>query len=199
MYAKSKETTQTILDAARALFSEKHYADVTINEIVTYATISKGALYHHFQNKEDVYLKMMHHYLAQIQESTEDVARNSTGTCRERLYQSALNFLQLPDELLGVLRLVRRDINLFEAPMRNELIRAYQLAVPQQVEIIIRDGIEAGELRPIDSQLLSWELVAVMEVASHPYGRGIIGGPEDMAQFVTNLFLDGAIAKSSGR
>lgn len=196
MYAKSKETTQSILDAARALFSEKHYADVTINEIVTHANISKGALYHHFSNKEDVYLKMMHHFLAQIQESTEDVAQNSTGSSRERLYQSTLNFLQLPEELLAVLRLVRRDINIFENPTRNELIHAYQSAVPEQVEAIIRDGIESGEIEQSDPRLLSRELVALVEVVLHPYSRNLIGGPPEMANFVTHLFLDGVAANN---
>jgi AcrR family transcriptional regulator len=197
MYSKSKETIQTILDAARPLFVEKNYADVTINDIVTRANVSKGALYHHFSSKEDLYLKMMHHYLEQIQLSTQDVAENSTGPCRERLYESTLNFLQLPEELLGILRLVRRDINIFKDPMRNALIRAYQTAVPEQVETIIRDGITTGELKPIDARLLSWELVALVEVVLRPYSRNIIGGPQAMADFVINLFFDGVVAHAN--
>lgn len=191
MYAKSKETIQTILEAARTLFTEKNYADVTINEIVTRSSVSKGALYHHFSSKEDLYLKMMHHYLEQIQKSTQDAVKNSTGPCRERLFASMLSFLQLPDELLAVLRLVRRDINIFKDPMRTELIRAYQTAVPEQVETIIRSGIEAGELRPLDARLLSWELVALVEVVLRPYSREIIGEPHTMAEFVIGLFFDG--------
>jgi AcrR family transcriptional regulator len=195
MYAKSKETIQTILDVARTLFLEKNYADVTINDIVTLSNVSKGALYHHFSSKEELYVKMMHHYLAQIQESTQEVVESSTGPCRERLYASMFNFLQLPDELLGVLRLVRRDINIFKNPERAALIRAYQTAVPEQVEIIIRSGIKAGELRPIDARLLSWELVALVEVVLHPFSRQIIGGPKEMADFVIGIFFDGINAR----
>src|SRR5690606_30840589 len=125
MYSKSKQTIQTILEAARSLFIEKNYADVTIADIVSKAEISKGALYHHFSGKEDLYLKMMHHFLEEVQASTEAVAENSVGSCRERLRESTLNFLQLHDDLLAVLRLVRRDINIFGDPMRTELIRAY--------------------------------------------------------------------------
>ena len=195
MYAKSKETIQTILDVARILFLEKNYADVTINDIVTLSNVSKGALYHHFSSKEELYVKMMHHYLAQIQESTQEVVESSAGPCRERLYASMFNFLQLPDELLGVLRLVRRDINIFKNPERAALIRAYQTAVPEQVEIIIRSGIKAGELRPIDARLLSWELVALVEVVLHPFSRQIIGGPKEMADFVIGIFFDGINAR----
>lgn len=193
MYTKSKQTIQTILEAARSLFIEKNYADVTIADIVAKAEISKGALYHHFSSKEDLYLRMMHHFLAEIQKSTQSVADNSAGSCRQRLTESTLNFLQLSDDLLAILRLVRRDINIFKDPMRNELIRAYQKAVPEQVERIIRDGIDNGELIDTDSRILSWELVALVEVILRPYSRNHIGegDAEAMCNFVIKLFFDG--------
>jgi AcrR family transcriptional regulator len=194
-YAKSKITIGAILDAARMLFVEKNYADVTITDIAAAAEVSKGALYHHFSSKEDIYLQMMHHFLREIQVITQAAAENSTGSCRERLRQSLGSFLQLPDELLNVLRLVRRDINIFTDPMRHELIVAYQTAVPEQVEHILRDGIANGEIQPIDSRLLSWELVALVEVALRPYSRRVLGGRENMADFVIQLFLDGVAAR----
>lgn len=190
-YAKSKETIQGILEVARTLFTEKNYADVTINDIVTHANISKGAVYHHFASKEDVYIKMMHHYLAEIQEITQHTAETSTGSCRERLRQSVYSFLEIPQELLRVLRLVRRDINIFNDPVRHDLIRAYQTAVPEQVESIIRDGIASGELPPVDARMFSWQMVSLVEIMLHPYSRGIVGSTEQMADFVVTLFFDG--------
>jgi AcrR family transcriptional regulator len=190
-YAKSKITINSILEAARMLFVEKNYADVTITDIATAAEVSKGALYHHFSSKEDVYLQMMHHFLREIQAVTQAAAENSTGSCRERLRQSLVTFLQLPDELLNVLRLVRRDINIFTDPMRRELIEAYQMAVPEQVERILRDGIASGVIQPVDARLLSWELVALVEVALRPYSRRMLGEREDMADFLIRIFLDG--------
>lgn len=177
------------------LFVEKNYADVTITDIAAAADVSKGALYHHFSSKEDIYLQMMHHFLREIQVVTEAAAANSTGTCRERLRQSLVSFLQLPDDLLNILRLVRRDINIFADPMRHELIVAYQTAVPEQVERILRDGIASGEIQPIDSRLLSWQLVALVEVALRPYSRRLLGEGEDMADFLIRLFWDGVAAR----
>lgn len=190
-YAKSKETIQGILEVARRLFIEKNYADVTINDIVTRANLSKGAVYHHFSNKEDVYLKMMHHYLAEIQKTTQHTTQTSTGSCRERLRQSVCSFLQIPEDLLGILRLVRRDINIFHDPVRANLVRAYQTAVPEQVEIIIRDGINKGELPNVDARMLSWQMVALVEVTMRPYSRAIVGNVERMADFVVTMFFDG--------
>jgi len=194
-YAKSKITINTILEAARMLFVEKNYADVTITDIAAAADVSKGALYLHFSSKEDIYIQMMHHFLREIQAVTQAAAENSTGTCRERLRQSLVSFLHLPDELLNVLRLVRRDINIFTDPMRRELIEAYQMAVPQQVERILRDGIASGEIQPIDARFLSWQMVALVEVALRPYSLRVLGGRENMADFLTRLFLDGVAAR----
>ena len=190
-YAKSKETIQDILEVARTLFTEKNYADVTINDIVTHASISKGAVYHHFASKEDVYLKMMHHYLAEIQKITQHTTETSSGSCRERLRQSVFSFLQIPEELLGILRLVRRDINIFNDPVRHDLIRAYQTAVPEQVEKIIRDGIAMGELPRVDARMFSRQMVALVEVILHPNSRKIVGGTEQMADYVVTMFFDG--------
>lgn len=190
-YAKSKEMIQVILEVARAHFTEKHYADVTINNIVTSANISKGAVYHHFSNKEAVYVTMMHHYLAEIQKITQHTTETSSGTCRQRLRQSIYSFLQIPEELLAVLRLVRRDINVFKDPVRLELIRCYQAAVPEQVESIIKDGIASGELPNVDSRMLSWQMVALVEVILRPYSRAMIGSTDKMADFVITMFFDG--------
>jgi AcrR family transcriptional regulator len=191
MYAKSKDTIQGILEAARTLFTEKHYADVTINDIVSSANISKGAVYHHFSNKEDIYIRMMHHYLAEIEKITRHTTETGTGSCRERLHQSVYSFLEIPEELLGILRLVRRDINMFRDPVRLELIRAYQTAVPEQVEVIIQDGIIGGELPEVDARMLSWQIVALVEVILRPYSRAALGNTGQMADFVLTMFFDG--------
>jgi AcrR family transcriptional regulator len=190
-YAKSRETITNILEAARTLFVEKNYANVTIADLAAQANVSTGALYHHFSSKEEVYLQMMHHYLQEIRENMQAAAKDTTGSCQERLYQSNLTFVRLPDELQRVLGLVRRDINIFTDPMRSELIRAYQFAIPEPVEAILRDGIASGEVKPVDARLLSWELIAMVEVTLSPYSRSVIGGPEKTVQFVLDLLMDG--------
>jgi AcrR family transcriptional regulator len=190
-YSKSQETINNILEAARTLFVEKNYANVTIVDIAAQADVSTGALYHHFPSKEDVYLQMMLRYLQEIKTSMQAAIAEDIRSCREQLNQSILAFLRLPHELQRILRLVRRDINIFADPMRREIIRAFQTAIPELVEEILRDGMAHGELRTCDVRLLSWELVAMVEVTLSPYAHSIIGGPEETADYVLGLLFDG--------
>ncbi len=196
-YAKSKETKKRILEAAKTLFVERNYGKVPIADIAAQAKVSTGALYHHFSSKEDIYLQMMHHYLGEIRATIVAAIERSSGSCRERLHQSNLAFLSLPDELHGVLRLVRRDINIFTDPMRRALIRAYQTAIPEPLEAVLREGIANGELLQVDARVLSWELVAMVEVALAPYSGRAIGGPEETSEFVLRLFLGGIATREA--
>ncbi|MFB6814018.1 ScbR family autoregulator-binding transcription factor [Streptomyces sp. NPDC056347] len=47
-------TRQTILSAAAKIFEEHGYQAATISQILTEAGVTKGALYFHFQSKEDL-------------------------------------------------------------------------------------------------------------------------------------------------
>jgi AcrR family transcriptional regulator len=196
MQDRSVVTINNILEATRDLFIEKQYADVTLKEIAKTAGVTKGALYHHFATKEDLYISMMHHYLDEIKESTQGNIQNSRGlSCRERLYLSLLNFLKLPNYALKVVGLVRRDNNLFKDPTRAELIQAYQAAIPDPVETILADGMSNDEIITADARLLAWQYIALVEVSIHPYGYKILGEPESMADFVVTTIFSGIEAK----
>jgi AcrR family transcriptional regulator len=51
---RSTATRRRILDAARELFAERGFAGTSIDEVVTAAGVTKGALYHQFRDKTDV-------------------------------------------------------------------------------------------------------------------------------------------------
>ncbi|AZM94107.1 MULTISPECIES: ScbR family autoregulator-binding transcription factor [Streptomyces] len=52
-------TRQAILSAAAKIFEERGYQASTISEILTVAGVTKGALYFHFQSKEDLALGVL--------------------------------------------------------------------------------------------------------------------------------------------
>jgi len=191
MYTKSIATIANILSSAEVSFLSKNYADVTMEDIAEGAGVTRGAAYHHFANKESLYVAMMQSALKEKQALLQ-TAVASPGTCRERLRRLTQIFLELPREKRDVMKLVRRDINIFKDPVRNQLVRAYQSALPEQIEIILQDGIRDGELAPADVRLLSWMYVAIVEVILTPYAERVFDNRNEMLDFVVHLFFSGA-------
>jgi AcrR family transcriptional regulator len=48
-------TRQALLEAARTLFGERGYAATPLDEITSAAKVTKGALYHHFGGKQELF------------------------------------------------------------------------------------------------------------------------------------------------
>jgi AcrR family transcriptional regulator len=53
--ARSAATREALVTAARALFAERGYVDVGTEEIVRAAGLTRGALYHHFADKVELF------------------------------------------------------------------------------------------------------------------------------------------------
>jgi AcrR family transcriptional regulator len=68
--AQGDTTRAALVIAARQLFGEKGFADTSIDEIVTRAGVTKGALYHHFDGKEDLFKAVFE----QVQREVSDQA-----------------------------------------------------------------------------------------------------------------------------
>ena len=192
-YPKSVGTIARILEAAARLFVAKSYADVTINQIAEEAGLTKGAVYHHFPSKEDVYLAMMQRDL-EDKRALFERALHTDDSCRTRLGSLVATFLDLSPVKRDLMRLVRRDVNIFEEPARSDLIRAYQVALPEQVEHVIREGIERGELREADPRLLSWQFVSLVEDVLNRYADSLFEDSDSKRTYILDLFFHGAAA-----
>src|SRR4051794_27037379 len=51
----SQGARDAVVKAARELFMERDYAEVSTAEILARAGVSRGALYHHFSSKQELY------------------------------------------------------------------------------------------------------------------------------------------------
>lgn len=78
---RAESTRNALLRHARRLFTQKGYAEASTDEVVRRAKVTKGALYHHFANKLELYRAvvedMEHEVVARIEAAAE--ARPTPG------------------------------------------------------------------------------------------------------------------------
>lgn len=68
-------TRRALLDAARSLFAEKGYHETAAEEIVGRAGLTRGALYHHFEGKKDLFRVVVDEMEGEIDEEIEAAER----------------------------------------------------------------------------------------------------------------------------
>jgi AcrR family transcriptional regulator len=70
------ETQKALRREARKLFARKGYAAANTNELVERAKVTKGALYHHFENKRELYQAVVEDLEQELVERIEAAGAN---------------------------------------------------------------------------------------------------------------------------
>jgi AcrR family transcriptional regulator len=80
---QSETTRRALLKVARRLFATRGYADTPIEEIVRRAKVTRGALYHHFTGKQDLFRWVLE---GAEEEITERLAAVAQAEPRQELH-----------------------------------------------------------------------------------------------------------------
>jgi AcrR family transcriptional regulator len=73
---RSEFTRGAILEAARQLFADRGFGGATVDDIARAAGVAKGAVYHHFTTKEDLFEAVFEQVSAQL---VTEVVRSGAG------------------------------------------------------------------------------------------------------------------------
>lgn len=93
-----EETVEKILSTAKRLFAERGYEHTTIADIVSATGMSKGAFYHHFKSKEDVYDRICDQYY-DSQEWMQDATKFPGENALEKMRGLFAFLLSDPEKL----------------------------------------------------------------------------------------------------
>jgi AcrR family transcriptional regulator len=91
--AQSEATRAALIATARALFAERGYAGVGTEEIVRTAGVTRGALYHHFAGKKELFEAVYEDVERQLVEQIAASAISSATDPLEALHAGAQAFL----------------------------------------------------------------------------------------------------------
>jgi AcrR family transcriptional regulator len=162
MQKRSEETISQIMAAAIQLFSHSGYDSASVAEICSKAGVSKGAFYHHFRSKQELFLAIVDQWLKGI-----DIQLFSSKGKNETVPQSiarmgkTLGFVfkaaggQLPMFMEFMVQ-ASRDQAVWKATIAP--YRRYH----QQFASLLEQGINEGSIKPdIDVQVVSWSLLSL--------------------------------------
>lgn len=185
-----------VLEAARELFAERGYEDVSTAEILARAGVSRGAMYHHFARKielfEALYVQMEDEMLATIVE-----AAGPAGTQVERIRVGGTAYLRECERPSDWARIcLRQSREVLGLDRWRELAAACGLgAMAGAVAAAMEEGgIERGNAEMAAAIYLAALIEAALQVADAP--DPVAARRE--AEAIVGRLLDGLVG-SAGR
>jgi AcrR family transcriptional regulator len=159
---RSAITRKNIIQAGQVCFGRHGYDATGVAEICKEAQISKGAFYHHFASKQELYLQILQDWLSDLDRIIPEFV-SSVGTIPEA-FERMSDLVQVIFELAeGQLPVMfdfwaksARDPELFEQTVKplqhfEELFANY-----------IQRGIEEGSLRDVDPEITAKVLISMV-------------------------------------
>ena len=134
---EAEQTKQDLLNAALTIFSRKGYEATRLNDIARAANVTRGAIYHHFGGKEELFLALL------------DDASAISNKAIQQAVQEGGNLLQI------VSRILVYTFNLLEDDSRFRQVMALSLSTANLKELANHKYVEARELVEGISQALA--------------------------------------------
>jgi AcrR family transcriptional regulator len=102
------ETTAAILEAARKLFATQGFEATSIDDIAAKAGVAKGAVYHHFESKEEIFTRVLDAVQAGIAATPPPASLRRIADPLDRMAAAVLNYLNTATEP-GIKRILLID------------------------------------------------------------------------------------------
>jgi AcrR family transcriptional regulator len=160
--AEAQKTRQALIDAARLLFGERGYTDVGTEEIVARAKVTRGALYHHFRDKRDLFRAVHREVEAEM---IEEIGRRMEGATDPwgLIVRGMSAFLDtFEDPALKRIALIDSPVVLGWSEWRA-ISDEYGGALTRAA---LEGAIEAGALRPVPVEPMARLLIASLSEAA---------------------------------
>ncbi len=158
---RGEETRARILEAAETGFAEHGYDSTSVAEICRRAEVSKGAFYHHFSSKQDLFLELLQHWLGELDAQLGEFRTGRAPVSEELLGMTEMIcpiFEAAEDQLPIFLEFWAKAAH--DAAVWEATITPYRRYRAFFAEIVER-GIAQGTLRRVDPDTTARVIVSL--------------------------------------
>ena len=161
-----EETVRKILDTAERLFIEKGYDKTSLQNIIDATGLSKGAIYHHFTSKEDIFYFVC-----------DRIGQRNAEVLSKVRDHGALNGLEKLRTIFKTSLHPERQAKMFcmmpylldnAKFLATEMQSIFVEVVPEFVEPIIRQGMADGSIRTEHPRELAEAMMMLSDVWINP-------------------------------
>lgn len=169
---RTEATRRDLIAAARQLFTEKSYAETGTPEIAAAAGVTRGALYHHFADKQALFLAVVEQEAAEVAAEIENASPASLSPRAALLAGSEayLRAMRAPGRtrlllLDGPAVLGRAGMDAVEARHGNRTLREGLL-----------EAMDSGAMKALPADALTGLLAAMFDRAALAIDAGAPAG-----------------------
>jgi AcrR family transcriptional regulator len=174
-----------VLQTAAQLFIEKSYGRTSMNDVAERLSITKPALYHYFQNKEQILLDCYRLGTALIEETLNEIA-DHCGSGLEKVEAFICSYANVMTVNFGrcVMRLDEGDLS-EEARLE---VRRYKRKIDRRLRGFIQEGINDGSIISCDAKIAAFSIAGALNWICQWYEpEGALSGGEIASQFAQTL------------
>lgn len=176
---------ERLMAAARSLFVHASYSEVSIGQILSAAKVQAPTLYHHFGDKEGLYVAWAEESLRGLD---GDVAKRRAG--EGTVYELTAYCRAILSSGLNVHRVLHDAQRMARAASGEAILNAYGEHLFQPLCAALMEGIRMEEVlaQPVDR--LAQFFIAVATSGAHPHATD----PDEAASWLVERFLHGVSA-----
>ncbi|SHI12734.1 TetR/AcrR family transcriptional regulator [Clostridium intestinale] len=155
-----EESKRIILDSAKELFINNGYNKTTTVDLCKTTNMSKGNIYHHFKNKEEIFLHVLKEYVQEIESKWKD-AYDENMTPRDKFLKIAKLYGEdFESPLLDAAMEYSKQYK--DSPETLAMINEIMLIVANEVKKISEEAVAIGDTKNVDADSLAFSVMAIL-------------------------------------
>ena len=152
--------TSELLDQATRLFAEKGYEATTLLDIANALNISRPALYHYVNSKEDLLAMLVEQVTNGFAEVLAELASRRDMSPAEKVRDVVALMVRQRAEHPDQFRILDRSEPVLPEPLAETHLAAKRKIV-RQFTALIDAGIDSGELRHVDARMTALSVLGM--------------------------------------
>ena len=185
-------TQKAIVTAAAKLFAERGFGSTSLEDIAEVLGVTKGALYYHVKNKEEI-LRLI--YLSVLNVAEEPLRRivESDLAPAEKLHRAIEHHIEVSADRSPAITVFYREHPHLTGPFARE-ITLRQKDYERYFERIIEEGLETGAFKAgSDPKIIMFGILGMCHWLSQWYKPAGRYTPQQIAVMFTNMVEYGLV------